>query len=698
MKKVSFILFICVFYLASAFGQENLNTTRIGVWPYGYGNAVAAHEDNVFLSYGRVIRIYEYSLSEQPQLLGEVFMEDMIQVFAFENDKAFVAGHDQFYILDISNTAQPEIISSFDLQSRANAICLSSGYVYLALQSTGILILDVSDLYNPTMAAFYENEQVNYDLLIDNDVAWIASGYAGLTAYDLSDPVSLVPILTYNESGSMHGVEVANGLLYVTNSSSGIMVFDISSLPQLQLLSNTPTFRVGIDLNIQGNLLTVSLLHEGFCLYDISEPATPDSLGWFHDEWPNRNTILKDDLAFHCSGGNFSIVDISNPYEINPKAQIVLSGIAQYAHYWENHVFIDSYNGSIMAVDVTDPKQPVKVAQIDAGKGHHTIHVNDDLLFTNNYHWLHVYDVSVPSEPVYLNTIEATTTITCVLKQNNLLFVNDYNNLQVFDISDIDNPIPLGVYPFGRIEEMTAVGNYLYCVEWSEFKIIDFSDPSNLNLLSSTGIMSLTSVAIKDTLAYAVCSNYPQIAGGSLKVFNIKDPGSVFLAASRDQGRYFEYVEIEGDYLYVFEGSVGLQIYDTKDIYPVLSGFYDNNENIVGKPATANGISYLPAWAGFDIIQNDLISSSENIFIERSERLNLFPNPAADVINIELETDNPAGAITWEIVQIIGTSSKSGKLAAGQRQINLDGLPIGVYVLTVKLNGRTIKIEKVVKQ
>ncbi|MCK9270032.1 MAG: T9SS type A sorting domain-containing protein [Bacteroidales bacterium] len=698
MKKVSFILFICVFYLASAFGQENLNTTRIGVWPYGYGNAVAAHEDNVFLSYGRAIRIYEYSLSEQPQLLGEVFMEDMIQVFAFENDKAFVAGHDQFYILDISNTAQPEIISSFDLQSRANAICLSSGYVYLALNSAGILILDVSDLYNPAMAAFYQNDQVNYDMVIDNDVAWIASGYEGLTAYDLSNPISPVPILTYNESGSMRSVEVAGSLLYATNSYSGIMVFDISSLPQLQLLSNTPTLSEGTELYIQGDLLAVSLLHEGFCLYDISEPATPDSLGWFHDEWPNRNTILKDDLAFHCSGGNFSIVDISNPYEINPKAQIVLSGIAQYAHYWENHVFIDSYNGSIMAVDVTDPKQPVKVAQIDAGKGHHTIHVNDDLLFTNNYHWLQVYEVSVPSEPVYLNTLEATTTITCVLKHNHLLFVNDYDNLQVFDISDIDNPIPLGVYPYGSIEEITAVGSYLYCVESVYLKIIDFSDPSSLNVVSSTLCMTISSIAIKDTLAYVVCSNYPQTSGGSLKVFNIKDPGNVFLETSRDQGRQFEYVEIEGDYLYIIERNVGLQIYDTQDIYPVLSGFYGNYIYIVGKPATANGISYLPAWAGFDIIQNDLISSSENIFIERSERLNLFPNPAADVINIELETDNPAGAITWEIVQIIGTSSKSGKLAAGQRQINLDGLPIGVYVLTVKLNGRTIKIEKVVKQ
>jgi len=42
MKKASIILFFFAMYLASAFGQDNLNTTRIGVWPYGPGNAVAA--------------------------------------------------------------------------------------------------------------------------------------------------------------------------------------------------------------------------------------------------------------------------------------------------------------------------------------------------------------------------------------------------------------------------------------------------------------------------------------------------------------------------------------------------------------------------------------------------------------------------------------------------------------------------------
>ena len=204
-------------------------------------------------------------------------------------------------------------------------------------------------------------------------------------------------------------------------------------------------------------------------------------------------------------------------------------------------------------------------------------------------------------------------------------------------------------------------------------------------------------MAVKDTLAYVVSSNYSSIAEHSLKVFNIKNPDSVFLVTSRDQGRQFENVVLDGDYLYVFETSVGLQIYDTQEIYTVLCGFYSINRFIV-KIAVANGISYLPVFAGIDIVQNDLITSAENIFIERSERLNLFPNPANSQINFELEADNHTGIFTYEIVQINGAGNKSGKLTAGQRQISLDGLPAGVYVLQILKSGEKYKSGLFVRQ
>ena len=148
MKKASVFLFIFAFYLASAFGQDNLNTTRIGVWPYGHGNAVAIHENHVFLSYGRTIQIYEYTNPVQPQLLGEVFMDDMICALAFDGNRAFVAGYKWFFILDVANPEQPEIISSLNISTLANTVSISGNYAYLALCDQKIYIIDISDAQN----------------------------------------------------------------------------------------------------------------------------------------------------------------------------------------------------------------------------------------------------------------------------------------------------------------------------------------------------------------------------------------------------------------------------------------------------------------------------------------------------------------------------------------------------------------------
>jgi len=284
-----------------------------------------------------------------------------------------------------------------------------------------------------------------------------------------------------------------------------------------------------------------------------------------------------------------------------------------------------------------------------------------------------------------------------VLKHNELLFVSDYDNLQIFDITDIHNPELLGIYAIGGIDEMIVENNYLYYVNFSDFVILDISDPANLVQLSVIDNMSTTSVAVKDTLAYVVSSIYPSIYEHSLKIFDVQNPASASLISGHEPSRHFEQVIIEGDYLYVFEEYVGLNIYDIQGIQPVLCGFYSLG-SFVSKMTVQEGISYIPAWAGVDIVQNDLLSSAGGVFIQREERLMLFPNPAIDIISFMLDDAKHAGTFSYEIIQVNGSGIKSGKLAAGQTQISLDGLPAGVYVLHLRKAGERHKSGLFVKQ
>lgn len=698
MKKNSILSLLFALFFMQVAAQEDFNTSRIGVWPYGWGNAVAHHENLIYLSYGRTVQVYDHINPEEPQLLGEVFLDDMARAFTFEAGIAYVAGYNTFFILNISNPEQPEIISSLSIDKRANAIGLNNGYVYLALHGTGIGIIDISDIQNPLMVSVFETNQASYDLAISNNIAWIASGYQGLTAFDITDPLSPGLIFTYNESGDMRSVAINDSILFAANSASGLMAFNIASLSQVTLLSSTATIATGLGLDASDNLLVVSFSHHGFSLYNVSDPTAPENLGSFYAEWPNRKAVINGTHVFHTNSWDFIITEISDTGQINPQAQIELSGISQYVQHWDNHLFISSASSAlIMAVDVTDPQLPEKVSQFASGDGHYAIHVKDNLMFFNNYHWLRIYDVSEPSEPVYLNTIQATTTITNVLKHNELLFISDYNNLQVFDISDIHAPELLGVYNYQGIEEMVAEGDFLYYVNYNYFVIVDISDPANLVQLSSRYNMSTTSLAVKDSLAYVVSKIFYTILEHSLKVFNIKDPNQITLVAAREPGREFNQVIVDGDYLYVFERYVGLNVFDIQGIQPVFCGFY-NIYGFVSKMDVADGICYLPDVAGIDIVQNDLLTSAGGIFIERDERLKLFPNPAADMISFRLDDVKHTGMISYEIIQLNGSGIRSGKLHSGQQQISLDSLPAGVYVLHILQDGKKRKSGLFVKQ
>lgn len=696
MKKVSFILIICAFYLASAYGQENLNTTRIGVWPYGRGNTVACYEDHVYLSHGRVLQVYEYTNPEQPQLMGEVFTDDRINVLAFQNEMAYAAGYEGFFILDVANPNQPEIISSLNISAFARAVYISGNFAYLALSDQNIFIIDISDAQNPVTVAVHEMEHLTNDLVMSDGLAWIAAGSSGIMAYDLSDPQTPVLVYQYADSGNMRTLAFVDDLLYAFDNNLGLMIFDMANLPSFNLLSTTYIDDNGAEIDIENDILAVTLTYGGFALYDISNPSAPDSLGMFYADMPNRQVILKDGYAFHCCGSAFNIFDITNPNEMTLLSSIGLSGTALSTDYWNNHIYVTAPSESITILDITNPQNVVKVSEIEKVNASYEVHVKDNLLFRGNFNQIMVYDVTEPSNPVYLNSFLTATNPDNTLKHNNLLFVSYSENLEVFDISDIMSPNLLGDYPYVGTYDMVAEGNILYLVNTSGVLILDISDPSNISQLSSTQNFFSKSLALKDSLLYVVSSVHT-IPESSLNVFDVTDPTSVERVSSLEQNKKFEHVCIEGDYLYVFERYIGLQIYDIQELTPVLCGFYSHSLYHF-ESAVVNGIMYVPAIAGIDLVQNDLITSTENIFIERSERLNLFPNPAADVINLELETDNPAGVFTWEITQMNGVVAKSGILTAGQRQISLCGLPAGVYVLQIIKAGEKFKSGLFVRQ
>ena len=76
--------------------------------------------------------------------------------------------------------------------------------------------------------------------------------------------------------------------------------------------------------------------------------------------------------------------------------------------------------------------------------------------------------------------------------------------------------------------------------------------------------------------------------------------------------------------------------------------------------------------------------------------VNLFPNPASDVINIRLSGDVPNAEMN--IYDVFGKILLKRNINNGNNSMNISGLPGGVYMMRVQKDGNTISDLKFVKQ
>jgi len=110
-----------------------------------------------------------------------------------------------------------------------------------------------------------------------------------------------------------------------------------------------------------------------------------------------------------------------------------------------------------------------------------------------------------------------------------------------------------------------------------------------------------------------------------------------------------------------------------------ISAFYPNSQTSGPK---GNSVLYV------DNLNFDNLIGSVNEQITKNTLFNLFPNPASDIVALNIDNRNNE-EFTLNIYNAIGTLVKSEILKQNQQQINIGDLSNGVYMLTVKSKNMT---------
>jgi len=184
-----------------------------------------------------------------------------------------------------------------------------------------------------------------------------------------------------------------------------------------------------------------------------------------------------------------------------------------------------------------------------------------------------VYDITDPANPVLLANVSLPYSSIDVRKKDNYLFISCSVGVMVYDVSDPSNPTQVTLVDLGAwVHGMYLDGNFLYCCMHTanKFQILDVSDPTNPvlrgNLSGSTYFHGCHDCWVED--GYAYVANYAPEAGEyGFVVVDVSNPDSPTVVGYTAEGLELSAVWKVGNYCYVGSHSPngGLYVFNVTD-------------------------------------------------------------------------------------------------------------------------------------
>ena len=316
---------IFVFLTMGCFAQGSMNVSMIYHWADSTLPASAAHSNtyNEIWGYEQDGREYAIIGTTNGVHIHDITDEGSEQQVAFipGSEQGVVVVHRDYHdyggylytvcdegnstlqIIDMTSLpdSAPEVYSSNALFPRAHNIFIDSvsARMYVCGGPLQFAVYSLADPVNPTLlvnaptqVGFWGNIGYVHDVYVENDIAYCNAGDNGFFVVDFSDvnDILLLGALTfYPQPGYNHsGWLMDNGDYYCLadeNHGLDMKILDVSDLSDIEVLDTIDT---GVNpLSIphnpiyDGDLLHVAYYHDGYYVWDCSDPASPVIAGYY---------------------------------------------------------------------------------------------------------------------------------------------------------------------------------------------------------------------------------------------------------------------------------------------------------------------------------------------------------------------------------------------------------------------------------
>jgi hypothetical protein len=172
---------------------------------------------------------------------------DIETIFPYNNN-LFLGSSTGMHILDTSNPASPQRISTYEHIRSCDPVVVQDHYAYVTLRSgtecqgftNQLEVIDIEDLHNPQLIKTYTMTNP-HGLGIDESTLFICDGDAGLKVFDAANVNEISSnLVAHYENINAFDVIPLNHIL-VMIGEDGIFQYDYSDRSDIKLLSHLPT-------------------------------------------------------------------------------------------------------------------------------------------------------------------------------------------------------------------------------------------------------------------------------------------------------------------------------------------------------------------------------------------------------------------------------------------------------------------------
>ena len=310
-------------------------------------------------------------------------------------------------------------------------------------------------------------------------------------------------------------------------------------------------------------LILLTRLSPAFAQFTLTNVGSP------HGVFPSVNPIrpiVRDHFVFAANGNYGSIVafDISDPENPIKIGAATLGPGFQYSYdvaVLSNTAFVVQELNGLCIFDISNPTNMVGISQTNAGSSPYTVAVSGSYAYVVNLFvdW-RIYDVSNPATPFSVATVTNVHPTQVALSGKYACVSDTQLGFFIYDVSNPSVPVQVG-QPTNHFSGgfLLIAGKYLYVQDYAGgMALYDVSDPVNPLYLSHTDTnLNVSPSFISGNFLYA--RNPPD----SLRVYDVSNP-----ALPREVGYTRNYngapvnfAALSRNYVYLASGGYGLIVF-----------------------------------------------------------------------------------------------------------------------------------------